>query len=60
MVLPPDSPLSTKKWSEIRRNRVRRRAYARALLYVVFGGDFASAPFFIKRVVTGDRSPNRA
>jgi len=42
------------KWSDIKRGRVRRKAYAKLLFRCLIGGDFGSIPFLVKRVVKGD------
>ena len=42
------------KWSDIKRGRVRRKAYAKLLVRCIIGGDPRSAGFFLRRVITGD------
>jgi hypothetical protein len=44
----------SKPWSDIKRGRVRRRAYVRLLVRCIAGGDIGSVPFLVRRVIAGD------
>jgi hypothetical protein len=49
------SARKSRKWSDIKRGRVRRKAYAKLAIRCLFGGDFGSLPFLAKRIVMGER-----
>lgn len=44
-----------RRWADIKRGRVSRKAYAKLLLRCVLRGDFGSLSFLARRVIVGDQ-----